>query len=38
MDITFKCVEEDDLFIAFCPELDINSYGVTKENALKRLV
>jgi len=35
--LRFEAEREDDLYIAHCPDLDISSYGNTREEAFARL-
>ncbi len=38
MKLSIEFVELDKEFIARCPELDVNSYGTDKDEAIRRLV
>ena len=38
MKISIKLVENKNEFIANCPELDINSYGSSRSDAVRRLI
>ena len=38
MKLSIEFVELENEFIARCPELDINSYGFNKDEAIRRLV